>query len=160
MERLPRVLFFILGDAKSIFRRLAESRLIVNTGRRAADVAQHEPERSPDRRVGAPTLSEDIARIVNLQRVSTWTVDNYQRRHVASGCLDTVKVEARLQYAPHGSYHQRKIVRQTTGHHGVGGDSFNRGDSIDRGNDTQQDRKSTRLNSSHLGISYAVFCLK
>src|SRR5437899_7443559 len=24
----------------------------------------------------------------------------------------------------------------------------------------QQDRKSTRLNSSHLGISYAVFCLK
>src|SRR5438045_4336141 len=29
-----------------------------------------------------------------------------------------------------------------------------RGDGFDR------DRKSTRLNSSHLGISYAVFCLK
>src|SRR5437899_8118873 len=26
--------------------------------------------------------------------------------------------------------------------------------------DAEQDRKSTRLNSSHLGISYAVFCLK
>src|ERR1039458_4893983 len=26
--------------------------------------------------------------------------------------------------------------------------------------DRQLDRKSTRLNSSHLGISYAVFCLK
>src|SRR5262245_39958311 len=26
--------------------------------------------------------------------------------------------------------------------------------------DTRLDRKSTRLNSSHLGISYAVFCLK
>src|SRR5262245_64270920 len=25
---------------------------------------------------------------------------------------------------------------------------------------TAEDRKSTRLNSSHLGISYAVFCLK
>src|SRR5438045_7478227 len=25
---------------------------------------------------------------------------------------------------------------------------------------TKADRKSTRLNSSHLGISYAVFCLK
>src|SRR5436853_3871773 len=25
---------------------------------------------------------------------------------------------------------------------------------------TLRDRKSTRLNSSHLGISYAVFCLK
>src|SRR5947199_815496 len=27
-------------------------------------------------------------------------------------------------------------------------------------NDDETDRKSTRLNSSHLGISYAVFCLK
>src|SRR5262245_644481 len=27
-------------------------------------------------------------------------------------------------------------------------------------NATTRDRKSTRLNSSHLGISYAVFCLK
>src|SRR5262245_64393422 len=26
--------------------------------------------------------------------------------------------------------------------------------------DVRPDRKSTRLNSSHLGISYAVFCLK
>src|SRR5258705_8675618 len=26
--------------------------------------------------------------------------------------------------------------------------------------DRERDRKSTRLNSSHLGISYAVFCLK
>src|ERR1039458_6737793 len=32
---------------------------------------------------------------------------------------------------------------------------------LDRLIDTQaRDRKSTRLNSSHLGISYAVFCLK
>src|SRR5205814_7844486 len=28
------------------------------------------------------------------------------------------------------------------------------------GHDAFEDRKSTRLNSSHLGISYAVFCLK
>src|ERR1035438_5138836 len=27
-------------------------------------------------------------------------------------------------------------------------------------NDWETDRKSTRLNSSHLGIAYAVFCLK
>src|SRR5437899_7782869 len=27
-------------------------------------------------------------------------------------------------------------------------------------NQCRRDRKSTRLNSSHLGISYAVFCLK
>src|SRR5437868_11446406 len=28
------------------------------------------------------------------------------------------------------------------------------------GDECQQDRKSTRLNSSHVSISYAVFCLK
>src|SRR5205814_8550235 len=31
---------------------------------------------------------------------------------------------------------------------------------IDRKDQSLLDRKSTRLNSSHLGISYAVFCLK
>src|SRR5437899_1997549 len=51
--------------------------------------------------------------------------------------------------------------------HNVGGKT----DSFEQGNDAhaylfaaelalQKDRKSTRLNSSHLGISYAVFCLK
>src|SRR3712207_8433904 len=34
-------------------------------------------------------------------------------------------------------------------------------DHVDRGGDLgHQDRKSTRLNSSHANISYAVFCLK
>src|SRR5262245_62437983 len=31
--------------------------------------------------------------------------------------------------------------------------------SLDEDNSDPRDRKSTRLNSSHLGISYAVFCL-
>src|ERR1039458_9322337 len=31
---------------------------------------------------------------------------------------------------------------------------------VERLNAVLRDRKSTRLNSSHLGISYAVFCLK
>src|SRR5699024_11487526 len=33
-------------------------------------------------------------------------------------------------------------------------------DAADGDNDKQTDRKSTRLNSSHVSISYAVFCLK
>src|SRR5690349_22264104 len=34
------------------------------------------------------------------------------------------------------------------------------GQRIPRGGDVAKDRKSTRLNSSHVEISYAVFCLK
>src|ERR1039458_9604994 len=33
-------------------------------------------------------------------------------------------------------------------------------DGAENADDVMTDRKSTRLNSSHLGISYAVFCLK
>src|SRR5256885_8903805 len=35
-----------------------------------------------------------------------------------------------------------------------------RGGIVDEGGRARRDRKSTRLNSSHLVISYAVFCLK
>src|SRR5262245_63753693 len=41
-------------------------------------------------------------------------------------------------------------------HRGGGG----RGHRPGRARRPRRDRKSTRLNSSHLGISYAVFCLK
>src|SRR3712207_7332019 len=34
------------------------------------------------------------------------------------------------------------------------------GEPVRRGGAASQDRKSTRLNSSHANISYAVFCLK
>src|SRR3712207_8769477 len=34
------------------------------------------------------------------------------------------------------------------------------GELPDTGHDADRDRKSTRLNSSHANISYAVFCLK
>src|SRR5438045_5840311 len=40
----------------------------------------------------------------------------------------------------------------------VSGDNHIKG--YDEPTDMREDRKSTRLNSSHLGISYAVFCLK
>src|SRR5262245_62918553 len=40
------------------------------------------------------------------------------------------------------------------------GDRGHRHVSAPRAGPRARDRKSTRLNSSHLGISYAVFCLK
>src|SRR5207249_6957164 len=40
------------------------------------------------------------------------------------------------------------------------GDHSNYGLAVELDHEPQQDRKSTRLNSSHVSISYAVFCLK
>src|SRR5439155_22243733 len=42
----------------------------------------------------------------------------------------------------------------------VNADDFGLSDGVNRGILEAQDRKSTRLNSSHVAISYAVFCLK
>src|ERR1039458_10760778 len=47
---------------------------------------------------------------------------------------------------------------QTLSNQSLSGQYFFRHVSL--GLDGSGDRKSTRLNSSHLGISYAVFCLK
>src|SRR3712207_8107999 len=40
------------------------------------------------------------------------------------------------------------------------GDDVGKVDYVKMGDPSAQDRKSTRLNSSHANISYAVFCLK
>src|SRR5438045_8007544 len=55
------------------------------------------------------------------------------------------------------------FVKRTNAGHVLAGDpgfTLARGPDTVRGPDVALDRKSTRLNSSHLGISYAVFCLK
>src|SRR5205814_7613325 len=55
-------------------------------------------------------------------------------------------------------------VRRFAGHRAQGARRARRRQSCrppsGQGNVCREDRKSTRLNSSHLGISYAVFCLK
>src|SRR5574344_1118554 len=50
------------------------------------------------------------------------------------------------------------LVKQANG--GYRGSRFGRNDRNDRSDKFSRDRKSTRLNSSHQIISYAVFCLK
>src|SRR3712207_8542355 len=54
--------------------------------------------------------------------------------------------------APHRRVHARRRERRGLAPHGPHGRLGRR--------DRPRDRKSTRLNSSHANISYAVFCLK
>src|SRR5437867_7156172 len=72
-----------------------------------------------------------------------------QRRAVRFGRIEVIPKNATpqepeaqpVQIAEGGRYHQRQLIEEE--HRNRGGD-----------------RKSTRLNSSHRTISYAVFCLK
>src|SRR5207245_3308494 len=60
-----------------------------------------------------------------------------------------------LQQHQVAHHHIRTIRRFGQGNPAAETEGRGRGDALDR-----QDRKSTRLNSSHGSISYAVFCLK
>src|SRR3712207_8192459 len=51
-------------------------------------------------------------------------------------------------------------LRHGVGHHAVEPDDGERQRQRREDAEEEQDRKSTRLNSSHANISYAVFCLK
>src|SRR5438045_4941921 len=62
------------------------------------------------------------------------------------------RIEIELRQVAAGSESDVVGNRARAEHHGAGAGT-NRAR-------RQTDRKSTRLNSSHLGISYAVFCLK
>src|SRR5256885_12786166 len=57
------------------------------------------------------------------------------------------------------NHHQRPFPLKCAGHgHELSGQGL--GGAAEDSAGPDQDRKSTRLNSSHLVISYAVFCLK
>src|SRR3712207_8599797 len=60
----------------------------------------------------------------------------------------------------HGEPARRGVLRQRRDRHRQRGGERRRGEVGELAADVLQDRKSTRLNSSHANISYAVFCLK
>src|SRR5438874_9746073 len=64
--------------------------------------------------------------------------------------LDSRRRELRPHHLPRQTYDRRCDRRRACGPARV----------ARAGDDARRDRKSTRLNSSHVEISYAVFCLK
>src|SRR5256885_12999190 len=74
---------------------------------------------------------------------------------------------ATTEISPLSLHDALPILRGPRGHPRLGGDIAHGGlveaalaEEAERGVEDPLDRKSTRLNSSHLVISYAVFCLK
>src|SRR5262245_65755475 len=65
----------------------------------------------------------------------------------------SVRPAARVAAGGGGRWHARAAVQRRGG-------GVRLPQQLRRGRPAAPDRKSTRLNSSHLGISYAVFCLK
>src|SRR5205814_6141817 len=85
-------------------------------------------------------------------RRSSDLVDDLERRRLAELFVEVLEqaVTAALHDVAGEPLVQGERVARDRGLHAV----------AEVGGEGGQDRKSTRLNSSHLGISYAVFCLK
>src|SRR5438034_4781328 len=98
------------------------------------DMAPHTPHRSdaPRRSRGAPRAAEAVEREVDDGR----RVERQQLAH--DEAADDGDAERLPQLGAHAAAERERHAAEQRG----------------------QDRKSTRLNSSHTVISYAVFCLK
>src|SRR5690349_22729161 len=70
----------------------------------------------------------------------------------------TTLFRSQRQEAPAGSEAPRREARGLAREHDGAGRAEGEGERARR--QARRDRKSTRLNSSHVEISYAVFCLK
>src|SRR5207249_8683760 len=81
------------------------------------------------------------------------SLERLRRSYMDGGCLEEVVTESgmrrsfRLEDSQRPRLSARKLPSEPT-----------RGTEVD--SSSRIDRKSTRLNSSHVSISYAVFCLK
>src|SRR2546427_1897242 len=104
----------------------------------------------PDSLVGKAKISEDSARAVALKRVPG-TVE---------GVALAKSGKTRLVYTFKVQRNGRTGLTDVLVNANTGKVIAVRRESTKGRSTTRQDRKSTRLNSSHSQISYAVFCLK
>src|SRR5437870_10419530 len=89
-----------------------------------------------------------------------------QGQGTSSGLRVPIRREtlARPPRAPRGRGYRSSVIRRSQQFASSADTSSGRdsggGDYVSSGDHSERDRKSTRLNSSHVAISYAVFCLK
>src|ERR1035438_6471871 len=123
------------------------------------------------RRGGGPSMSEPEPSAVRYERqgvAALVTIDRQHRRNAVDGPTAAALHDAYLRFEDDA---EARVMVLT----GAGGVAFCAGADLKATHTMAErlmsaegpmgftrltDRKSTRLNSSHLGISYAVFCLK
>src|SRR5204863_3291835 len=80
VERLPRALVFVLGDAVRDLRRAALRGAVAGARQTATDIHEHEPDGTPDRHVGAEALTERVVAGIDPDLTRDRTIDDDERR--------------------------------------------------------------------------------
>src|SRR5690625_3895367 len=118
----------------------------------------HSP--TPQRRIRASDKDRDDVLSVITEAVTNGRLDPEETAERQDEAISAKYIDGLMPLIddlPEGDQLHRRFARQT-GHPQKPG-TPGHGSELDR-HGTTEDRKSTRLNSSHVAISYAVFCLK
>src|SRR5438876_6023241 len=93
MQRPPRILFFVFGDAIGKLARIAKSRHIDSVRTRAAEVQENQLQRAAQGAVSASHIAEHVLPAGEAEFVANGPVDDNERRGEMSRCLDSMRVE-------------------------------------------------------------------
>ena len=126
MQRIPRALFFILGNAVGVFARMAERGLVGHTRNRAANVGKNQLDGAADRGVGAIALAEHVGAAVHAEREAGRAVYHHQRRRQVGRTLHAVQIKRRVGHRLDRRDDDRHVLGQATRHHAVDGNLFDR----------------------------------
>src|SRR3712207_1344444 len=113
-------------------------------------------------------VKEDIEYIESIKKDVQWLGFDWNELHFASGYFEEMHTRAVLLIKKGLAYVDDLTAEEMRAYRGTltepGKDSPYRTRTVEENLDLfermKKDRKSTRLNSSHANISYAVFCLK
>ena len=126
VQRLPRTALLPFGEAGRELAWCAERRSLDIARPRAADVAQHQFQRAPDRRVRARAVAERHHAHVHLEAMPNRTVHHDHRRRAPGRGHDAVDVELVGADRFERRDHDRQILGLASRHHGVDRDFLDR----------------------------------
>ena len=119
VQRLPRRAFLVLGEAERHLAGVALRGAIDAAGPAAADVADDELQRAPDRGVRPVALAEDVDAGVHADLPADRPVDDEHRTHRHRRREQTVDVELVRARGLEGREHDGQVLGCATGEHRV-----------------------------------------
>ena len=126
VQRLPGADLLVLGEAQPDLAGLAERRAVKAARKPAAGQADHQPQRAPDRHVGAPAGAERADPAVEADRIAHRAVDHHHLPDGLGGDRLAADVEGRLECRLDRGDDHREVLGAAAGEHRARGHALER----------------------------------
>src|SRR5690606_1565797 len=119
VERRPRTVLLVFGNAKGVFAGVAEAAAIQYAGGGADHVLHHQADCAADGGIGTPALAEQVVAVVDVEFPGDGTVDQHEHRGTAGAGRRTVITVLRVGQCLDRGRDHRHVFRFAAGHHRV-----------------------------------------